>query len=75
VTNENEDNETSEVTYPLMNGNEDDKVPKVLFETMGVCKAEWISLDKEAVQTLCTPTYFRISSLTRFSRGHCSRFL
>jgi hypothetical protein len=75
VTNENEDNEASEVTYPLMNGNEDDKAPKVLFETMGVCKAEQISPDKEAVQTLCTPGYSRISSLTRFSPGQCSRFL
>jgi hypothetical protein len=75
VTNENEDNEASEVMYPMMNGNEDDKAPEVIFETMGVCKAEWISPDKGAVQTLHTPGISRISSLTRFSPGQFSRFL
>ncbi len=75
VTNENEDNEASEVMYPMINGTEDDKVPEVFFETMGVCKAERISPDKGEVQTLHTPGYSRISSLTKFSRGQCSRFL
>jgi hypothetical protein len=75
VTNENEDNEASVVMYPMINGNEDDKVPEVFFETMGVCKAERISPDKGEVQTIHTPGYSRISSLTKFSRGQCSRFL
>jgi hypothetical protein len=75
VTNENEDNEASEVMYPMMIENEDDKALEVIFETMGVCKAERISPDKGAVQTLHKPGYSRISSLTRFSPGQCSRFL